>query len=73
GKAEIHFIAVRHMYFLIKASLKIAKERGNAPWIHKTKWPEGWTPRKTYNKSVDTIIEGGFEELYPWDELEKEI
>ncbi|AFO70844.1 ribonucleotide reductase large subunit [Pseudomonas phage vB_Pae10145-KEN51] len=73
GKAEIHFIAERHMYFLIKASLKISKERGNAPWIHKTKWPEGWTPRKTYNKSVDTIIEGGFEELYPWDELEKEI
>ncbi|MFO5736522.1 hypothetical protein, partial [Klebsiella pneumoniae] len=37
GKAEIHFIAERHMYFLIKASLKIAKGRGNAPWIDKTK------------------------------------
>ncbi|MFO5842580.1 hypothetical protein ACLBPJ_29975, partial [Klebsiella pneumoniae] len=36
-------------------------------------WSEGWIPRKSYNKSVDTIFEGGFEELYPWDELEKEI
>src|SRR5690606_27739065 len=38
GLEEIHRISERHMYHAIRASLRIAKERGNAPWIHKTKW-----------------------------------
>lgn len=71
GKAEIHAVSERHMYFLIKASLKIAKERGNAPWIHKTKWPEGWLPIDTYNKNVDKI--GNFKYLYDWEALRAEI
>lgn len=71
GKAEIHFLAERHMYFLIKASLKIAKERDNAPWIHKTKWPQGWLPLDTYNKNVDKI--GNFTYLYNWEELRAQI
>lgn len=71
GKAEIHAVSERHMYFLIKASLKIAKERGNAPWIHKTKWPEGWLPIDTYNKNVDKI--GNFKYQYDWEALRSEI
>ncbi|BAW19130.1 putative ribonucleoside-diphosphate reductase [Ralstonia phage RP31] len=71
GKAEIHRIFERHMYFLIKASIKISKERGLAPWIHKTKWPEGWTPLQTYNRNVDKI--GKFENVYDWDALSQEL
>lgn len=69
GKKEIHRIFERHMYHLIVASIKISKERGVAPWIHKTKWPEGWTPLKTYNRNVDKIAD--FEYQYDWDEVSR--
>ncbi|AEH03801.1 putative ribonucleotide-diphosphate reductase subunit alpha, NrdA [Pseudomonas phage PhiPA3] len=73
GKQEIHFVAERHMYHMIEASLRIAKERGNAPWIHKTKWPEGWLPIDTYNRNVDTIVEGGFDSYFNWEKLREQI
>jgi ribonucleoside-diphosphate reductase alpha chain len=64
GKQEIHWLAERHMYMAIEASLMISKERGLAPWIHKTKWPEGWSPLDTYNRNVDSI--GEFSLTYDW-------
>lgn len=71
GLQEMHRLAERHMYFLIKASLAIAKERGNAPWIHKTKWPEGWLPIDTYKKEVDKIVEHNT--VYDWEALRVEV
>lgn len=71
GKKEIHRVFERHMYWLIKASIKISKERGLAPWIHKTKWPQGWTPLETYNRNIDKIAD--FENVYDWDALKQEI
>lgn len=55
GKAFMHFLAERHMYYMIKASLRLARERGVAEWMHKTRWPEGWLPIDTYCKEVDNI------------------
>lgn len=71
GKKEIHRVFERHMYWLIQASIKISKERGLAPWIHKTKWPEGWTPLKTYNRAVDTIAD--FDYQYDWDAVSQQL
>jgi ribonucleoside-diphosphate reductase alpha chain len=71
GKKEIHEISEKHMYYMIKASLQLAKELGNAPWIHKTKWPVGWLPIDTYNKNVDGIV--GTELKYDWEELRREV
>lgn len=71
GKKFIHQVAERHAYFLIKASLRLGKELGNAPWMDKTKWPEGWLPIDTYNKNVDGIAD--FEYLYDWEALRSEI
>ena len=71
GRNEIHRVAERHAYFCIKASLKLGKELGNAPWIHKTKWPEGWLPIDTYKKSVDELVTVGLE--YDWETLRAEI
>jgi ribonucleoside-diphosphate reductase alpha chain len=73
GKRELHFVAERHAFHMISASLRIGKERGNAPWMHKTKWPSGWLPIDTYNRNVDTILEGGFELTYKWEPLRAEI
>lgn len=67
----IHYIAERHMYYLIKASLRLGKERGNAKWMHKTKWPTGWLPIDTYNKNIDTISNFGYK--YDWEKLRLEI
>lgn len=71
GKQEIHWLAERHMYMAIEASLMISKERGNAPWIHKTLWPEGWNPLKTYNRGVDEI--GDFSLTYNWADQEARV
>src|ERR1700752_2569141 len=72
GKQEIHRVAERHMYYAIKASLRLGKELGNAPWIHRTKWVEGWTPLDTYNPNVDRIV-GDMKNQYNWSQLKAEI
>src|SRR3990167_99355 len=68
---RIHQIAERHAYFVIKASLRLSKEIGNAPWIHKTKWPEGWLPIDTYKSNVDSLVTVGLS--YDWEALREEI
>lgn len=71
GLKHLHFLAERHTYSLIKASLRLGKEKGNALWIHKTKWPEGWLPIDTYNKNVDSI--SNFSYRYDWEKLRQEV
>lgn len=71
GKEELHRLAERHAYFCIKASLRISKERGVAPWMHKTKWPQGWLPIDTYKKTVDEIVKVPL--VYDWEALRAEI
>jgi len=71
GLKHLHFLAERHSYYLIKASIRLGRERGNAPWIHKTKWVDGWLPIDTYNKEIDTIT--NFSYKYDWEALRKEL
>lgn len=71
GKQEMHRLAERHAYHVIRASLRLGQELGNAPWIHRTKWPEGWLPIDTYAKTVDTIAD--FQLQYDWESLRNEI
>lgn len=71
GLNYLHYVYERHAYFLIKASLKLGKELGNAPWINKTKWPEGWLPIDTYNKNVDSLVT--INNHYNWESLREEI
>lgn len=71
GRDYCHFLAERHYYWLVKASLRLAKERGNAPWINKTKWVDGWLPIDTYNKNVDSITPPNYK--YDWETLRAEI
>jgi ribonucleoside-diphosphate reductase alpha chain len=71
GKRHIHKLAERHSYWLHKASLRLAKERGNAPWISKTKYVDGWLPIDTANKEIDSIV--GQPLMYDWETLRAEI
>lgn len=71
GKIFIHEIAETHYWHLLNASLRLAKEFGNAQWMHKTKWPEGYLPLDTYNRNVDTIA--NFELKRDWESLRQAI
>lgn len=71
GRDEIHRVAERHCYHAINESLKLGQELGNAPWMHKTKWPDGWLPIDTYKKTVDEISNPGYE--YDWEDLRQRI
>ena len=71
GLEEIHRVAERHAYCLIRQSLAISKESGKAEWMHKTKWPQGWLPIDTYKKNVDKIVNIPLQ--YDWEALRKEI
>lgn len=71
GKEEIHRVAERHMYFAIKGSLRLAKELGNCPWSHRTKWARGWLPIDTYNRNVDKIVQTPYQ--YDWESLRSEV
>lgn len=55
GKNFIHLMHETHFYHLITQSIKLGEERGNAPWIHRTKWPQGYLPLDTYKKEVDSV------------------
>lgn len=71
AKEESHRVAERHMYFAIKASLRLGKELGNAPWIHRTKWTEGWIPLDTYQRKLDGVVNAPLQ--YDWEALRDEI
>lgn len=71
GMQELHRLAERHAYHLINASIRLGQERGNAEWIHKTDWPRGWTPQRTYQRNVDTLAP--FVNQYDWDDVEQRL
>jgi len=71
GKRFIHELAEMHSYCAIEQSLKLGKELGNASWMHKTKWPEGWLPIDTYNTNVDDITDAKCK--LDWEGLRKAI
>lgn len=71
GRDFIHELSETHMWHLINASLRLGKELGNAPWMHKTLWPEGWLPIDTYEKRVDELVT--IENKRDWESLRKKI
>jgi ribonucleoside-diphosphate reductase alpha chain len=71
GRNFIHEISETHMWHLINASLRLGKELGNAPWMHKTLWPKGWLPIDTYEKRVDELVT--VDNKRDWETLRKQI
>jgi len=74
GKREIDCIAESHYWHLLNASLRLGQELGNAPWMHKTKWPEGYLPQDTANLAIQEVL--GLRDKpynYNWELLHKKI
>ncbi len=71
GRDFLHTLGETHMWHLINASLRLGKELGNAPWIDKTLWPEGWLPIDTYEKRVDELVTVDYKR--DWTSLRQQI
>jgi ribonucleoside-diphosphate reductase alpha chain len=51
----VHGLSESFQYFLLKASNKIAKEKGSCKYFSRTKYSQGILPIDTYKKDVDEI------------------
>ena len=67
----VHNLSEAFQYYLLKASNKLAQERGPCDYFHRTKYSDGILPIDTYKADVDTIVENKLN--YDWDSLRKSI
>lgn len=58
-------------YYLIKASVNLAKEYGACPAWKETKYSLGLTPNQTYKKEVDELVP--HQERMDWEGLRKDL
>jgi ribonucleoside-diphosphate reductase alpha chain len=67
----VHNLSEAFQYYLLRASNKLAQERGPCSGFSGTKYSDGILPIDTYKKEVDKVIT---EELhYDWDTLRGDI
>jgi len=67
----VHDLSEAFQYYLLKASNKLAKERGPCDYFDRTKYSDGILPIDTYKKDVDTIVPHKLN--YDWDSLRNDI
>jgi len=58
-------------FYLIKASMELAEERGACPKSFETKYAKGILPIDTYKRAIDNLIE--HRERLPWEELRNKL
>jgi ribonucleoside-diphosphate reductase alpha chain len=58
-------------YYLIKASIKLAKEKGACLKSNETKYADGVTPNMTYKREVDELVK--HKERMDWKTLRKDL
>lgn len=66
-----HEFFEKYQYFLIKASNKLAQERGKAEWSHLMKYDDGILPIDTYEKNVDSFIPNNLK--MDWETLRENL
>lgn len=69
--ALTHQLCEQMYYFALKASNKLAKERGPVPKYSETIYSRGMTLLDTYHKGVDSIKTGGLK--LDWDALKNDV
>ena len=58
-------------FYMIKASVELAKEKGACEWFDRTKYSKGILPIDTYCKEVDNVVTRKLK--LPWEKLRKDI
>jgi ribonucleoside-diphosphate reductase alpha chain len=67
----VHDLSEAFQYYLLKASNKLAQERGACEYFNRTKYSDGILPIDTYKTDVDSIVENKLN--YDWDSLRNDI
>ena len=67
----VHDLTEAFQYYLLRASNKLAQERGACEYFNRTKYSKGILPIDTYKADVDTIVENKLN--YDWDTLRSDI
>lgn len=58
-------------YYMIKASVELAKEKGACPLSWQTKYSDGILPVDTYKKDVDSLL--AHEDVVDWESLRTDL
>jgi ribonucleoside-diphosphate reductase alpha chain len=62
------------LFYGLKASMELAKEKGKCNWFNDTKYSSGITPLDTYNKNVDYLVpDHRYIPEEQWTELKEQI
>lgn len=69
---HIHDLSEAFQYYLLKASVKLARERGACEWFDRTKYSKGILPIDTYKKEIDSIVPNPSLK-YDWEGLRADI
>jgi ribonucleoside-diphosphate reductase alpha chain len=67
----VHDLTEAFQYYLLKASNKLAQERGACEYFGRTKYSDGILPIDTYKTDVDNIVENKLN--YDWKTLRSDI
>jgi ribonucleoside-diphosphate reductase alpha chain len=68
---EVHNLSEAFQYYLLKASNKLAKERGACEKFDRTKYSDGILPIDTYKKDFDEVVPNKLN--YDWEALRQDI
>jgi ribonucleoside-diphosphate reductase alpha chain len=67
----VHDLTEAFQYYLILATVNLAKEKGACEYSHRTKYGRGILPIDTYKKDVDEIVPNNLK--YDWDSLREQV
>jgi ribonucleoside-diphosphate reductase alpha chain len=67
----VHDLTEAFQFYLLKASNKLAQERGACEYFNRTKYADGLLPIDHYKKEVDEIVPNKLN--YDWDNLRNSI
>jgi ribonucleoside-diphosphate reductase alpha chain len=67
----VHDLTEAFQYYLIRATVELAKEKGACEYSNRTKYGNGILPIDTYKKEVDEIVPN--ELHYDWENLRSEV
>ena len=71
GWKQVDKLTEAFQYYLLKASVQVAKEKGKCEYFDRTKYSDGILPIDTYKKEVDEVVTRNL--TYDWEWLRKEI
>ena len=71
GLTKLHEYTEAWSYYLIKASVDLAKEKGACPKSNETKYGQGIFPIDTYKRDVDELVAGVY--TINWESLRDDV